>query len=82
MDKPYLVKSETLIQRPPGQCITISRQGDTDTGIGGEYAELWLDISYMDDVDLLNLKEMLIEDFSAFWDLGTVTVTLPGEEQC
>jgi len=43
------------------------------------YTELWLDISYLDEVGLLNLKEMLIEDFSAFWDFPA-TVTLPGEE--
>ena len=75
----YPLNTETLIHRPPGQCITISLVGNAELGTGGGHAELWLDISGMDDVDLLNLKEMLIEDFSAFWDFP-VTVTLPGEE--
>lgn len=75
----YPVKSETLIHRPPGQCISISRQGDEDAGIGGEYVELWLDIGYLDEVDLLNLKETLEEAFTALWDFPAI-VKLPGEE--
>lgn len=75
----YPLNTETLIRRPHGQCITISHQGDEDAGIGGDVAELWLDIGYLDDVDLLNLKEMLAEAFTALWDFSAI-VKLPGEE--
>jgi hypothetical protein len=75
----YPTVEESCIRRPPGQCITISHQGDESVGIFGDRAELWLDIAYLDDVDLLNLKERLAEVFTELWDFPA-QVMLPGEE--